>query len=108
MTPTSDVTIARMVRNEADMAYRRRVQTIFDWLQPSASDRILDAGCGRGFYLKFIHHGSDAWIAGLELEFPYLKIARRALTEFAQPPIVNGSLYNPPFPDESFDKIILS
>ncbi len=24
--------VARMVRNEADMAYRRRVQTIFEWL----------------------------------------------------------------------------
>lgn len=105
---TDPEVIARMVRNEADMAYRRRVQTIFEWLQPQAGDQILDAGCGRGFYLKFIRHGSDAQISGLELEFPFVKIAQRALSEFENPPLVNGSLYNPPFPDAAFDKIILS
>src|SRR5215813_3897666 len=98
--------IARIVRNEADMSYRKRVQTVFDWLQPQAGDRILDAGCGRGFYLKFVRNASDAWIAGLELELPFVKIAKHALTEFQYPPLVNASLYDPPFPDETFDKII--
>lgn len=100
--------IARMVRNEADMAYRKRVQTIFEWLQPEAGDFLLDAGCGRGFYLKFVRHASEAQIAGLELELPYLHIAKQALNEFEHPPLVNGSLYDLPFPDACFDKIILS
>lgn len=100
--------IAHMVRNEADMAYRKRVRTIFEWLQPQAGDLLLDAGSGRGFYLKFVRHASTARIVGLELEYPYLKIAKRALTEFEWPPLVNGSLYDPPFPNECFDKIILS
>jgi ubiquinone/menaquinone biosynthesis C-methylase UbiE len=106
---TDSELINRMVRNEADMAYRRRVQTIFEWLEPKASDRILDAGCGRGFYLKFIRHGSDASIAGLELELPFVRIARHALEhDFEQPPLVNGSLYDLPFPDNAFNKIIIS
>ena len=37
-----------MVANEADMAYRRRVITIFEWLEPRDGDLILDGGCGRG------------------------------------------------------------
>src|SRR5690242_17151227 len=101
--------INRMVRNEADMAYRRRVQTIFEWLQPDTGDRILDAGCGRGFYLKFIRHGSTASIVGLELELPFVRIAKGALAnDFDEPPLVNGSLYDLPFPDQCFDKIIIS
>jgi ubiquinone/menaquinone biosynthesis C-methylase UbiE len=101
--------INRMVRNEADMAYRRRVQTIFEWLQPQAGDHILDAGCGRGFYLKFIRHASDASIVGLELELPFVRIAKGALEhDFELPPLVNGSLYELPFPDHAFDKIIIS
>jgi len=100
--------IAHMVRNEADMSYRKRVQTVFEWLQPQAGDRILDAGCGRGFYLKFVRYASDASIVGLELELPFLRTAKHALTEFQYPPLVNASLYDPPFPNATFDKIVLS
>ncbi len=52
MSADLQVMIARMVRNEADMAYRRRIQTIFEWLDPQDGDRILDGGTGRGFYLS--------------------------------------------------------
>jgi SAM-dependent methyltransferase len=97
-----------MIRNEADMAYRRRVQTIFDWLEPAEDDLILDGGCGRGFYVRFIRHASKASIIGLELELPFLQIARSALTEFSEPPLVNASLYDVPFAPDSFDKVILS
>ncbi|HQA69632.1 MAG TPA: methyltransferase domain-containing protein [Aggregatilineales bacterium] len=101
-------TIRRMIANEADMAYRRRVQTIFDWLDPQEGDRILDAGCGRGFYPRFIRAASSAEVVGLELEFDYVQIARRALAGLDGITLVNGSLYDPPFPDEYFDKVILS
>lgn len=105
---TEPSVIAQMMHNEADMAYRRRVQTIFDWLQPNEDDLILDGGCGRGFYVQFIKHASKAAIIGLELELPFLRIARSALTEFAEPPLVNASLYDIPFAHASFDKVILS
>src|SRR5574340_279102 len=100
--------IAQMVRNEADMAYRRRVQTIFDWLNPQDSDLILDAGCGRGFYPNFIRHVSQARIIGVELELPYLHIAQAALAGLPDILLLNGSLYALPFPNRTFDKIILS
>ncbi|MBN1430758.1 MAG: class I SAM-dependent methyltransferase [Anaerolineae bacterium] len=90
------------------MAYRRRVQTIFEWLAPQDDDHILDGGCGRGFYLKFIRHVCKARLAGVELEFPYLRIARKALAGEVHLTLVNGSLYDLPFPAETFDKAILS
>lgn len=101
-------TINRLTRNEADMAYRRRVQTIFEWLDPQDGDTILDAGTGRGFYLKFIREVSGAKLAGLELEHEYIQKAKHALDGLPDVTLVNGSLYQPPFPDEAFDKILLS
>ncbi|NDJ53969.1 MAG: hypothetical protein GYB68_12925, partial [Chloroflexi bacterium] len=76
--------VSQMVRNEADMAYRRRVQTIFEWLDFRDGDRVLDGGCGRGFYPRFIRYaaeqsGIDVCITGVELAFPYLRIAQAAL-----------------------------
>lgn len=106
-TPDTEI-IARMMRNEADMAYRRRVQTIFEWLAPQDGDHVLDAGCGRGFYLKFIRHLCGAKLAGVELEFPYLRIAKGALAGETGVELLNGSLYHLPFPAETFDKAILS
>jgi len=100
--------VERMVRNEADMAYRRRVQTIFEWLDPQDGDRILDAGSGRGFYLKFLRAASGADLTGLEYEHEFASMARDALGDLPGITLVSGSVYDPPFPDEAFDKIILS
>lgn len=105
--PDPDV-IARIVRNEADMAYRRRVQTVFEWIDPQDTDLILDAGCGRGFYLNFVRQTSHARLVGLELELPHLRVARRALAHLPDILLLSGSLYSPPFPSAVFDKIILS
>ncbi len=101
-------TIARMVRNEADMAYRRRVQTIFEWLEPGDGDLILDGGCGRGFYPKFIRHTCRARVVGIELERPYLHIAKAALAGEQGITLVNGDLSRLPLPAAAFDKAILS
>jgi SAM-dependent methyltransferase len=100
--------IDQIIRNEADMAYRRRVQTIFEWLDPQDADLILDAGCGRGFYLQFIRHVSNARMVGMELEFPYLRMARQALAEKPDLLLTNGDLYHLPLSDSMIDKCILS
>jgi SAM-dependent methyltransferase len=108
MSTHTDSMVDRMIRNEADMAYRRRVQTIFEWLEPDDESRILDGGCGRGFYLNFIRQVCDAPLAGVELERNYLKIAQKVLKAYARISLIQGSLYQLPFPDDAFDKAILS
>jgi ubiquinone/menaquinone biosynthesis C-methylase UbiE len=100
--------IARMVRNEADMAYRRRVQTIFEWLDPQDHHRILDAGCGRGFYLRFIRAVCRAELVGVELEHSIISIARQALGDLSGISLITASLYAIPCPDHSFDSAALS
>ena len=38
-----------LTRKEADMAFKRRAWTIFEWLGQTDGQTILDCGCGRGF-----------------------------------------------------------
>jgi SAM-dependent methyltransferase len=100
--------VERMVANEADMAFRRRLLTIIEWLEPAAGDRVLDAGCGRGFYLRFLRELSAAKLVGVELELPILAKARAALAGDWGVRLVSASLPELPFAAGSFDKVILS
>ena len=100
--------VARIIYNEADMAYRRRVSTIFEWLDPRGGDRILDGGCGRGFYLQYIREVCAAEVVGLELD---QKIAAAAQADAGNDPLISlacGSLDALPFAEAAFDKAILS
>src|SRR5690349_11368562 len=96
------------MRNEADMSYRKRVRTVFDWIAPEDTDRILDAGCGRGFYLRFLRNACEAPLVGIELELPFLEKAKATLAGQPDISLVNANLYSLPFERDHFDKAILS
>jgi SAM-dependent methyltransferase len=104
----SSADIELLVSNEADMAYRRRVKTIFEWLKPSSGDVILDGGCGRGFYLNFISHASRARILGIEIDYPVIKVARKRLSNRDGVSVANASLFDLPIASNSIDKALLS
>ena len=101
-------TLALMTRNEADMAFKRRVRTVFEWLAPADGDVILDGGCGRGFYLKMSRHVSRCKLVGLELDSRIIHKAKCNVADLPGVTLANASLYHIPFPDASFDKVILS
>ena len=102
--------IKQLVNNEADTAFRRRVRTVFEWLEPQDGDHILDCGCGRGFYLKYLQQVNGCQITGLEYEYRFLKMAQMALNARHDEDVglVHGDVYSLPFPDNTFDKIIMS
>ena len=100
--------IERFIYNEADMAYRRRVKTIFEWLDPQDGDRIFDGGCGRGFYLRFIRQVCQAQLVGVELDPPVIRKAHTALVGETNLSLLNSHLSKLPFVDNYFDKAILS
>ena len=68
--------IQHMTRNEADMAFKKRVQTIFEWVDPTDDKIILDMPCGRGFYLNMLRYVSNCTIIGAELEWDVIKKAQ--------------------------------
>lgn len=100
-------TIEFMTRNEADMAFKKRVQTIFDWVDPTDDKFILDMPCGRGFYLNMMRYVSNATIIGAELEWDVIKKAQANVGHLGVP-LHNANLYHLPYADNSFDAVILS
>lgn len=100
--------IERMTRNEADMAFKKRVQTVFEWIPLGDDARILDCACGRGFYLNMIRHVSQCALAGLELEDEIIRKAQRNVGHLPGITLTRGNIYALPFPDNWFDGVILS
>jgi SAM-dependent methyltransferase len=104
----SEKTIAHMTRNEADMAFKRRVRTIFEWVDPQDDDLILDAPCGRGFYLNMFRYVSGCRLVGMDLDWDVLLKAKRNTPHIQRMMLNHGSLYTLPYPDNTFDAVILS
>ena len=100
--------IAHMTRNEADMAFKKRVQTIFEWIEPSDDKLILDMPCGRGFYLNMIRYVSQCRLIGAELDWDVIRKAQRHVGSLPEIFLSNCNIYALPFPDDSFDAVILS
>jgi SAM-dependent methyltransferase len=103
-----EASLAYMTRNEADMAFKRRVRTIFEWVAPKDDDLILDIPCGRGFYLNMFRYVSDCTLVGAELDFPVIRKAQRTVASLPDIALHNASIYQLPYPDDTFDAVILS
>jgi SAM-dependent methyltransferase len=97
-----------MTRNEADMAFKRRVQTIFEWINPQDDDLILDMPCGRGFYLNMFRYVSSCKLIGAELDWPVIQKAKRNVGHLPNLLLNNANIYALPYPDDTFDGVILS
>ena len=96
----------RLLSGEADIAFRRRAVTIVEYLDPQPDDRILDAGCGLGFYLVLLGRISASRLAGLEWDDTRLRAAR---DEKSGPfDLFRGDVTSLPFDTAAFDKLILS
>lgn len=106
--PVDLATIQHMTRNEADMSFKKRVQTIFEWLPPTDDMRILDCACGRGFYLNMYRYVSGCELVGLELDPDVIPITKRNVGHLPNLALTRGNIYALPFPDAYFDGVILS
>ena len=98
--------LARLLRNESDMAFKRRVPILMEYLELREGDRILDCGCGMGFYLKALSALGEYVLFGLDSECKPLHFARQELKGGAA--LVRGDILALPYRDESFDKVIMA
>ncbi|MBZ0281181.1 MAG: class I SAM-dependent methyltransferase [Anaerolineae bacterium] len=100
--------IEHMTRNEADMAFKKRVRTIFEWIEPRDDSVILDCACGRGFYLNMFRYVSQCKLVGLELEWPIIQKAHHNVGHLSNLLLTNANIYALPYPNNTFDGVILS
>jgi len=95
----------RLLRNEADMAYRRRARILLDYLDLHDDQRILDCGCGPGFHAMAIGRLRSVDVVGLDSSRARLLNARQ---ERVSATFMNGDVCRLPFPDDSFDAMLMS
>lgn len=101
-------TIQYMTRNEADMAFKKRVETIFEWVDPQEDSVILDMPCGRGFYLNMFRYVSNAKLIGADLDEDVIHKAAANVGHLKDVTLLRANIYDLPFPDGTFDAVILS
>jgi SAM-dependent methyltransferase len=89
---------------DLDMAYRRRSETIVEWVAGAGSDRVLECGCGRGFLLESIAGAGATELIGVELDAP----RAAAASEVKVGHVCVGAIEALPFADATFDVVIAS
>ena len=93
-----------LLSNEADMAFRRRARILLDYLELRDGDRVIDLGCGMGFYLKAMGKLRRLRLVGLDLELARLRKAG----QLQSAGLVQANLERLPLEEGSFDKVLLS
>jgi ubiquinone/menaquinone biosynthesis C-methylase UbiE len=105
LTARDHGTLDVALRNEADMAYKRRARILLDYLDLHDGERVLDAGCGMGVYLAAMGSLRRLRLVGVDADADRLAWGRR---EHVPAGLVRSDLSCLPFQEAAFDKILLS
>lgn len=101
--------IYKILEKEIDPAYRLRAERISEEISFERPKRILDTGCGRGFYVKlFTLFDFVEEIRGIDVNENYLSVARDITKGDKKVFIEKGSIQSIPFEDNYFDLVICS
>ena len=97
-----------LLRNESDVAYKRRVRYMLDFLDLDSAGSLLDCGCGMGFYL---YAASELYphvaLYGVDAEPDVLGQAARYL-EGRTALAARSDISALPFASASVDRVLMS
>jgi ubiquinone/menaquinone biosynthesis C-methylase UbiE len=79
-------------------------ELILDLLEPKQGEIILDAGCGTGVFTLDILSSSSK-VTGVDISLPMILHAGKKLKGFPFQ-MVLADIFNLPFPESSFDKVV--
>jgi len=99
-----------LLANTGDMALKRRAKRIMAELNPKRGEKIIDIGCGDGYYLHLLSHLgiSDLHLSGTDYDIKGLDKTKKNLDN-SKIKIYSGDLMKKlPFENNSFDKAIMS
>jgi ubiquinone/menaquinone biosynthesis C-methylase UbiE len=91
---------------EGDLGFRRRCETIVEFLDVQPGELVLDCGCGYGFTLRVLRELTEARLVGLDLQRERVANVRARLGEGVA--LVQGSALRLPFVDAAIDKAVSS
>lgn len=98
-----------LLQNTADVALRRRAKWLIENLNPKKEERILDLGCGDGFYLHLLSNlGIELNLYGVDYDFKALDSAKKNINSKNIKLIQANIMEKLPFNDGFFDGIIMS
>lgn len=115
--------ISRLLENTADLSLKRKARVILTQLNSKSTDKILEVGCGDGYYLSIINQLGKFYNVGLEYDPKALQNAERNFTNLGikykklnkwqdnlkkGAYLIQGDVNKMPFEDDFFDKVIMS
>lgn len=97
-----------LLLNVGDMSLKRRAKKIIERLDLKEGDKIIDIGCGDGFYLYLLSKLSvKISLVGFDYDQIVLTNARKNLGS-KKIKLIRGSATDMPFKDGEFSKIIMT
>lgn len=97
----------KLLANTGDLCLKRRSKEIINGLNPTEKHKVLDAGCGDGFFLHLLAELGNYDLTGLDDNPKALALAKKYVKS-KKLKLVEGDVLNMPFRDNSFDRIICS
>ena len=103
----TQIKLGKILENVGDMSLKRRAKDIIEALDLKNRDRILDLGCGTGYYLFLLSSlPLKLNLVGLDNDKNALKEAKQNLNKNIKFVLNNSEKL--PFKDKSFDKVVAS
>lgn len=99
-----------LLENTGDMALKRRAREIILALDPQPGDKILEVGCGDGYYLHLLQNLGikNLTLSGVDIDAAALESARKNLRSKKISLQVADLMKKLPFKANSFNKIVMS
>lgn len=96
------------LRTVGDMALKRRARKVIEGLNLKNGDKILDVGCGNGYYLSLLNRlGLNIDLTGVDNDELALKDAAKFIGD-KEVKLILVDAAKLPFSNNSFDKIVMS
>lgn len=100
--------LEKLLENVGDMSLKRRARRIIEEINPKKDEKILDLGCGTGYYLFLLSNLPISLnLTGLDNDKKALDEAKTTLKK-RKIEFVLGDSHTLPFKDNTFDKVVAS